>query len=111
MTRQELYNLISPDHALNYDSILPQDYCYNRMNDGIAFKDHVHLFEYLGRNRYRLLGDRYPYTGEIIHKPKRCPEVIVGKWKQGTLILQKEACGMAEFDVQSGFVKVISCLR
>ena len=87
MTRQELYNLISPNHALNYDSVLPQDYCYNRMNDGIAFKDHVHLFEYLGRNRYRLLGDRYPYTGEIIHKPKQSPEVIVGKWEQGKLIL------------------------
>ena len=87
MTRQELYNLISPDHALNYDSILPQDYCYNRMNDGIAFIDHVHLFEYLGRNRYRLLGDRYPYTGEIMHKPKRCPEAIVGKWERGALFL------------------------
>ena len=87
MTRYELYNLISPDHALNYDSILPQDFCYNRINDGIAFKDHFYLFEYLGRNSYRLLGDRYPYSGEIIHKSKGCPEVIVGKWEQGTLIL------------------------
>ena len=87
MTRHELYNLISPDHALNYDSILPQDYCYNRMNDGIVFIDHIHLLEYLGRNRYRLLGDSYPYTGDIMHKPKRCPEVVVGKWEQGTLNL------------------------
>ena len=87
MTRYELYNLISPDHALNYDSILPQDFCYNRINDGIAFKDHFHLFEYLGRNSYRLLGDKDRHYGEIISIGRGCAELIVGKWQQGTLSL------------------------
>jgi hypothetical protein len=49
-------------------SIILSDYCYNRKNDGIKFDKHI--FQYIDHNRYKFLGENYPFTGLIIHKPK-----------------------------------------
>lgn len=89
MDRTELYALVSSHYSINNGSFLPQDYCYNRTNNGIDFERQPHLFEYLERNKYRLIGKNYPYTGLIIHKEKGSKsEIVVGEWKSGILISQ-----------------------
>ncbi|ENH98136.1 protein YnaC [Gracilibacillus halophilus YIM-C55.5] len=65
----------------NSDSIILSDYCYNRYNSGIAFDKHI--FQYVNRSLYKYLGENYPYTGLIYHKPNGGNEVIVGEWKNG----------------------------
>jgi len=68
-------------------SIIPSDYCYNRTNknfgcnkDGAAFC----IFEYVRRGEYQYLGEYYPYSGPVIHKPKGgTTENVVGYYKDG----------------------------
>lgn len=65
------------------------DLCYNRTNKANleSFKDDIHIFEYLGWDRFRLLGQDYPYSGEIIRKHKKIGiEEVVGEWVNGQLI-------------------------
>lgn len=66
-TAKELKNFIKSKYDITDGSIIPSDYCYNRVNDGIALSKPT-LFEYLGRNSYRCLGQNYPYNGDIYHK-------------------------------------------
>ncbi len=68
-------------------NILPSDFCYNRYNFGLKDFDGPFLFEYLGVNQYLILGEHYPYSGSIIHKPKGGVEVVVGEWINGKKIL------------------------
>lgn len=68
-------------------SILPTDYCYNRYNNGLGDFNGPHLFEYTEDGRFLVLGEGYPYTGNIFHKPKGQPERIVGSWDSGQLRL------------------------
>ena len=87
MSRAQLYELVNEMHPVNYSSFMPYDYCYNRTNDGIRFADHPHVFEYVGKNQYRLLGTDYPYTGDIVHKPAGAggKEYVVGRMEQGCI--------------------------
>lgn len=65
------------------------DLCYNRTNKANleTFKEDIHIFEYLGRDRFRLLGLDYPYSGEIFRKPRKTGiEEVVGEWINGQLI-------------------------
>ncbi len=88
MTRVQLYELVNKTHPVNYSSFMPYDYCYNRTNNGIRFADHPHVFEYIGKNQYRLLGTEYPYTGNIIHKPAETgrKEYVVGRMEKGLIV-------------------------
>ncbi|MEC2078080.1 DUF7225 domain-containing protein [Metabacillus fastidiosus] len=73
----------------NPGSIILSDYCYNRYNNGISFDKH--LFEYINRNSYKYLGENYPYTGLIFHKPKgQDTEVVVGEWRNGEKIIYEK---------------------
>ena len=66
----------------NRSSVIPPDYCYNRVNRGIPFRDHV--FEYLGGNRYRVLGTNYDYEGIIYWREKHTNhDRPVGEWRKG----------------------------
>ena len=90
MNKKELFQMVSCQCPIKYSSFLPQDYCYNRTNDGILFDGHTHLFEYVEPDCYRLLGENYPYSGPVLHKPRGKKEIIVGMWTQGIVeILQK----------------------
>lgn len=63
-------------------SIMLYDYCYNRINDGTTFDKHI--FQYIALGKYKYLGEKYPFTGLIIHKPQgQKTEKIVGEWKNG----------------------------
>lgn len=70
---------------------LPSDLCYNHTTkplggSGNEFENSVHLFEYKGRNKYRILGSQYPYSGKVTRKRKDGVEVAVGEWENGKLI-------------------------
>ncbi len=66
-------------------SILPTDYCYNRYNNGLGEFDGPHLFEYTDDKKFRVLGENYPYTGNVMHKPKGAPEYVWAHWTAGKL--------------------------
>ncbi len=66
-------------------SILPTDYCYNRYNNGLGEFDGPHLFEYTDDKKFRVLGENYPYTGNVFHKPKGAPEYVWARWVNGRL--------------------------
>ena len=71
------------------DSIILSDYCYNRINNGIPFNKHI--FKYINRGEYKYLGEDYPYTGFIYHRPKGQKEdIIVGEWNNGIKILYEK---------------------
>lgn len=68
----------------------PSDLCYNRTtkNDVSGFANSIHLFEYVGRNQYRILGQGYPYSGFIECKPKAEKErIVIGEWKNGICMI------------------------
>ncbi len=85
-TRSEIVNLVVSKYGCNPTSVIPSDYCYNRLNNGINYEKYLHLFEYTDTKKYRFLGLNYPYTGKIIHKPRGGYEIVVGELKDGTLI-------------------------
>lgn len=63
--------------------VIPSDYCYNRVNDGIDIdknlREHRCLFEYVKRNRYKYIGVGKLYTGDLKKKPQGKPETVAGK--------------------------------
>ena len=81
MSPHEIFQIIGkPEKA---GSILITDYCYNRYNNGLGSFDGPHLFERLSSSRYRVLGENYPFTGPVYHKPQGEKERIVGYWENG----------------------------
>lgn len=76
-TKAELRDFIQKRYKVASGSIIPSDYCYNRINDGIALTKPT-LFEYLERGQYRCLGENYPYNGNIYHK-----EQVIGSCVNG----------------------------
>lgn len=78
LTRQQIIEmLLRTFPGTNPLSLIPSDYCYNKVNKGIKF-DHF-LFESLGQGRYKVLGIDYPYEGPIYWKKKH-----VGDWMKGS---------------------------
>ena len=69
--------------------VIPSDYCYNRVNNGIDIEKNIRenkcLFEYVSRNRYRYIGTGKAYTGVLYHTPKGMSECIVGKITNGVI--------------------------
>lgn len=84
-TRQEIVNKVVIKHGCNPGSIIPSDYCYNRINNGIDFENFLHIFEFMGNGMYKYLGENYPYSGTIFHKPKGGFEIAIGKWSNGII--------------------------
>lgn len=84
---KEIRDLIKSKYEINDSSIIPSDYCYNRMNIGKLQDSQLldfHIFEYVKRGIYIFLGEKYPYDGVIHHKSKgSSAELIVGKWDNG----------------------------
>jgi hypothetical protein len=72
--------------GVDVNSVIPSDFCYNRVNSGIRFRNDNRLFEYLGKSAYKYLGEKYPYTGKIYHKPQGSKEdIVVESWVNGNL--------------------------
>ncbi len=85
LTRSEIVSLVNKKFNRNENSIIPSDYCYNRLNSGINYEKILHLFEYTSEKTYIYLGIDYPYTGKIYHNPKGGFEICVGELINGKL--------------------------
>ena len=81
---RELYELLGARFQTNSGSIIPSDYCYNRVNKGIEFHKKPRLFRFLGDGMYECLGENYPFDGPVYTQPKGTKaEIIVGCWENG----------------------------
>lgn len=89
-SRKEIISLLHNKYGVNEGSIIPSDYCYNRINDGIALSKPT-LFEYMGSGQYRCLGECYPFNGIVLHKDQ-----VVGKCENG----ERRIFGITETNVQ-----------
>lgn len=78
VTRAELLHLLCNTYHITAGSVIPSDYCYNRVNNGITLSKPT-LFEHLGRGQYRCLGEHYPYNGPVYHK-----NFMIGHCKEGS---------------------------
>ena len=88
VTSSQVRDELSKKYGTNASSIILSDYCYNRINLGIKFNKYI--FEYLGRDTYKYLGEDYPYTGLIYAKPiGQNKEHIVGEWNKGELVMNE----------------------
>lgn len=77
VSTHEFKKLMHDKYGIKEGSVIPSDYCYNRINDGIQLSWPT-LFEYVEAGKYRCLGVHYPYNGDIYHK-----EIVVGKCENG----------------------------
>lgn len=82
----EIKNGLNEKFRTNTTSIIPSDYCYNRINDGIKYEKLPHFFIYIKRSHYRYVGVNYDYEGIVMHHPKGKIEVPYGELKGGRLI-------------------------
>ena len=93
--REEIYEILEkniPDFKRG--SFQLTDYCYNRINEPIknnilAGKKAVFLLELQpDGNHYKVLGENYPYSGEIKEKPKvgTLQTVKEFQWQNGKII-------------------------
>lgn len=73
----ELKAFIQERYDITSGSVIPSDYCYNRVNDGITLAKPT-LFEYVEYGKYRCLGKNYPYDGIVYHKG-----LVVGRCQNG----------------------------
>ena len=67
----------------NTGGINLEDYCYNRMTKGPEKFKGPFLLEYISPTRYRILGEKYKYNDQIMHKPANGNEYVVGRWFNG----------------------------
>lgn len=88
ITLKEMKYILRQTYGTNPGSVVLTDYCYNRFKNGINFKKHI--FEYIKRGTFKYLGENYPYTGKIYHKPKgQKSEIIIGEWNNGVKTMLK----------------------
>jgi hypothetical protein len=86
VTSAQVKELMQREYGRNPTSVIPTDYCYNRLNAGINFDKH--LFVRISRSEFKYVGPSYPYSGLVFWQPKGSGlERIVGEWKDGVLEL------------------------
>lgn len=76
-TTAELKHFVHTNYKINKSSIIPSDYCYNLINNGIDLSKPT-LFEHISRGKYRCLGKNHSYNGNVYHNGQ-----IVGICKDG----------------------------
>ena len=81
----EIANILYDKFGTKKSSILPPDYCYNRINkDSKSY----YYFERIENNLYRWLGPGYRYNGKIYAKPRGSKEESgFGYWENGKRFL------------------------
>jgi hypothetical protein len=83
--RAEMVRQVSVECGCARGSVIPSDYCYDRINDGIRPREHAPMFVHEGRGLYRFVGRNYPYDGPLYHHPKSGLRQQVGQWVAGRL--------------------------
>ena len=90
ISRAELISIVHERFQTSPGSIIPSDYCYNRINNGITLKKPT-LLNFLGSGNYQCLGDNYCFDGPIYHRPKgESTDIVVGHCVDGERILDEE---------------------
>ncbi|SDN61130.1 HNH endonuclease [Paenibacillus sp. yr247] len=85
--RSEIVREVNLKYGRTVGSIIPSDYCYNIINNGIK-PNKPTLFIYNGKGQYECVGLNYPYNGVIWHRPKGAKaEFPVGKCVNGERII------------------------
>lgn len=70
ISAQEIRQLMKDRYGTNPGSVIPSDYCYNRVNNGINYLTKPTLFEYdADTGCYKCLGI-YPYNGDVYCRPR-----------------------------------------
>lgn len=82
VTTSEIIDYLHSNRGINVGSIIPSDYCYNRINNGITVESPT-VFEYVKHGTYKCLGENYPYSGVIYHKPRGSYEFPIGHCVNG----------------------------
>ena len=84
-TRDEIIQKVTKKYNTNKLSVIPSDYCYNRINNDIKrnFDKRVHIFEYINKNEYVYLGVDSEYNGLIYHKSVKSKLRVIGEWRNG----------------------------
>ena len=79
---RQILNIVNTVYH-NKTSIIPSDYCYNRINLDIVdeFERRMHIFEYVSKGIYKFIGENASFSGCIEHKDK-----IVGRWENGKIL-------------------------
>ncbi|MBM4141893.1 MAG: hypothetical protein FJ242_10540 [Nitrospira sp.] len=82
LTSSQIKDMLFKKFGTNRNSVLPPDYCYNRINKGIDFSKHIFIM--INRNEYKYVGKNYPYSGLILSRAKGTTrDTIVGEWENG----------------------------
>src|SRR5215213_5366662 len=77
--RHEIIQMVIKNYRdTNETSVIPSDYCYNMLNNGIHFDPENRLFEHLSRGVYKFLGPNIKYKGLVFWKGSE-----YGEWKDG----------------------------
>lgn len=82
---KEIIDLVEKEFGSNRSSIIPSDYCYNRINQGIAFTKHAFIFT---EGKYRFVDIDFAYSGPIFADGKK--KRIVGLWENGKFVLWED---------------------
>jgi hypothetical protein len=74
---QEILEMVVKKYpGTNITSVIPSDYCYNIVNNGIKFR--FHQLEQVSRGVYKYLGEGVKYNGLVYWKGSE-----YGEWKNG----------------------------
>lgn len=85
LTAAEIKRIVNEQYGTLESSIIPSDYCYNRINKGTSSQKPI--FEYIDNGYYRYLGLDYKFSGPLYQKPKHQEMEQIGEWRDGILTL------------------------
>lgn len=82
---KEIIDLVEQEFGRNRNSVIPSDYCYNRINKGIDFTKHIFVFV---EGKYKFVDTDFLYSGTICADGKK--ERVVGLWENGKFYLWED---------------------
>jgi len=95
ISSQEIRQMMKSKYGTNPGSVLPADYCYNRVNLGTNILTKPTLFEYQAdTGLYRCLGI-CAYNGDVYHRPVGSKtDILIGVCRNGKRIINPEYEGI-----------------
>lgn len=95
-SRREIVDMVKskyPTDDFARSSIIPSDYCYNRINKGKLDNPDLldfNIFSYADKGEYTYFGSHYPYDGKIFRRPRGTYiDSEAGCWVKGKRTLTK----------------------
>jgi hypothetical protein len=86
MTAAQIREVVSERFGTNATSIIPSDYCYNRLNVGVP--NPRPIFLRVGAGEYQFVGPGFPYTGLVYGRPRGTQaDRVLGERLNGVLHL------------------------